>query len=668
VNTPDTIYRSRQLRNDEKDLEAIADAYELKLGHEYWLAEAFQKDAIQNCWDAMNTKNVKEWNAKIELLTAKNGDFVLISDSGTTGLTGTIWRTEDELATILDTKDPKENLAHFLSSNFSAKGSERGGKRGRGKSLFLISSKDSAFYFDSIRASDGLYISGGVYMGPDKGVRIEFTSGDKKHIENILGNRIIPLSVPGTRIFIKNPKQELVKALRNGSILNFIERTWWEIIKKYGAKIIVNDGSESKSASVPSWYKEGVLETKGFEVKEYPNLKLTSDQGTLPIKRIILVYNPTGETPEGIQGIAIQRRGMTIQRRATEMLVKEEGMRKVYGWVEMEKPLEKVMYNLEDVEHLSFKWTKKPAKDLLDIIRIKAREFAKEVKLIETELTKQRRAHKQIEDEVGKRINAFLKNLGFTGIASGKKKRRGLTRSSSLPLRVSLTEFNLPNDNQRVNFGDKIQAQATVINDLAIPLEMHHRTWIVDTGGKTIKIQDKKIHLHPKEKFSQGWNEILISQDEFPIGDYSFRSKIIILKDTNIELPRLGKIEKGTTIQVSAAFSVEKDPPSYGFIKFEAIESNDNTRYVSTRPENQFIVVEYNTKHPYISRFMSMDRQDELGKFLFQVGIIVALNQVLAEDISQDKPKIFKDINDDYDPTLILPRIMEEVSKFMWIQ
>lgn len=668
MNIPNTIYRGRQKQNDEKNLEAIADEYEGKLGHKYWLADALQKDAIQNTWDAKSFKKAREWETKIELINTKNGKFLLIQDSGTSGLTGTIWKTDDELTDILNAKDKKENLAHFLSSNFSEKDSGSGGKRGRGKSLFLISSKDSAFYFDSIRTSDNLYVAGGVFLKKDRGVHIE-NSQERGYIDTILGEKFKTLSTPGTRVFIKNPKQELIEALRNGSMLDFIERTQWEKIKKYRARILINDSLHIKEASVPSWYIKDALREKGLEVREYPNLTISSpDGGKLRIKRIVLAYNPTGDTPEGIQGIAIQRQCMTIERRATGDLVKEEGMSKVHGWVEMEEPLESAMYDLEDVEHLGFKWRNKPAKDLLDVIKIKVREFAKEVKLIEGELSKEHKARKRSEDEVAKKINDFLKNLGFTGVALGKKRRSGGKRISNLPLRISLTDFKLPNDTRRVNFGDKIQACAIVINDLKIPLEMVHKTWIVDMSGNTVRIQNKKIHLHMGEKFSQGWSEIKVSQKEFPMGDYIFKSEITILKDTDVELPRIGRLEKATTILVSAAFSVEKDPPSHGFIKFEPIESDNKTKYVSARPESQFIVIEYNTKHPYIKRFMPADRQNELKDFLYQVGTVVAFNQVMTEDISQEHPQLFSDISEDYDQALILPRIMEEISKLMWVK
>lgn len=661
------IYTNRQLRNDEKNLKAIADEYEGKISHRYWLAEALQKDAIQNGWDA---KRGREWAMRFELM-GNRSDFLVIQDFYTSGLSGTIWKDQEELASILENEGRTENLAHFLSSDFSTKTAESGGKRGRGKSLFLFTSKNLIFYFDSQRATND-YVAGSIFIGSDKGAKVEMTSGNSaiNYMKEKIGEYYSPITINGTRVFIKNPQEEVVSAIRDGSMLNFIEKNWWEIIKKYDAHITVFDGIDMKQASVPFWYQESLMKERGLEPKEYPNLKLPSVDGKkYPVKRIFLVYNPAGDTPESFQGISIQRKGMSIERRPTETLVKEDGMSKVYGWVEMEPELEYAMYDLEDVEHLGFIWTKKPAKDLLDLIKIQIRDFAKGVKLIESELSKEHKVHKQVEDDIAKKINNFLKNVGFSGVALTKRKRKGKKRmGGEMPLRISLADFRLNCEGRRVNYGDVIKAVSVAINDLEIPIQAIHRTWIVDGDGKVIKTQEEEIDLYKGISRAQGWERLKISQEEFPKGDYSFRSKLILLKDTDEELPRIGRLEKGKEIIVSTAFSVDKDPKSQGFIKFEPVSDKNKERYITTRPEADVLIVEYNTQHPYINNLMPVERAADLGRFLLETGIIAAFNQVMAEDRSCDEPKIFADVNDNYDLAMVVPRIMEEVSKFMWQQ
>ena len=58
----------RQIKNDARDIEAIADEYKTKIKHELWLADGLQKDAVQNSWDARIDKNhSKDWERGISL-------------------------------------------------------------------------------------------------------------------------------------------------------------------------------------------------------------------------------------------------------------------------------------------------------------------------------------------------------------------------------------------------------------------------------------------------------------------------------------------------------------------------------------------------------------------------------------------------------------------------
>jgi len=672
------MYEGQQLTNEKRNLEAIADGYQgkiskTKINSQYWLASALQKDAIQNSWDARkNKKSGRGWSIEFKIREFNNKKFLIIEDVGTTGLTGTIWKTEDELKDILQSEKEEENLAYFMSSNYSVKGPESGGKRGRGKSLFLIASEDLRFDFDSLR-TDNKYVAGSIFIGEDKGAHIELEPDHaKKYIKIKMSRKLHPLKKPGTRIFIESPRSDLIEAIKKGLMLRFIERTWWEIIKKKSAYIKVDDGKKERKAKLLSWYDDKKLqENKTLKNKQFPNLSLRHKGYN--IKRIMLVYDPEGEIPEGIQGISIQRKGMAVERRETNRIVHEEGMNKVYGWVEMDKKLEAAMYDLEDVEHLSFDWVRNPAKKLLDIVKIKTREFAKEVKIIENKLSKRRTVHRAIEEDIAKKINKYLNNLGFSREAIGGLKRKKHHRSLASPLRVSLSNFDT-GGSKRVNFGETIQAQSTAINELNVSLPLLHRTWIVNNKGEMVAgmIREGEIHLEPKSHLEQGWPELLIEEKKFPKGDYSFRSKIIVLKDTDLEIERLGKVEKGLEFQRSISFSVEKEPDSKGLLSFEAIEDEKFTRYITARPEEDSLVIEYNTKHPYIEKLMPVEKEKEFRSFLMEIGIIVAFNQVLAEDISQEKSKLFPEISKqlktkerNIDPSSILPVIMKKVGEFM---
>lgn len=659
------VYRGRQLHNDAKDLESIADSYENKLQYlgPGWLSSALQKDAIQNSWDARKPQN-GEWSVDFQLIETAQGKFLVITDQGTTGLLGNLWESEEEQIKLLNKEQSDENLAFFLSSNFSNKTSTSGGKRGRGKSLFLVASDDKAFFFESLRA-DGLRVFGGQYIeSVSKSIEVELTQEDTFLNDNI-GGRHILLKKPGTKIYIKSPQKIVVDEIYDGSFLSHIEKTWWEIIKKYKAAITITTSNGKKTVSVPDYYQDDLISSKSdLRVKEYPNLQFNVNGDKFRVKRIKLIYDPSGGTPDDIRGIAIQRNGMTIERRPAEQLVKEEGMQKVYGWVEMEHELEEAMYDLEDVEHLSFNWVKNPASKLRTEIMMKARDFAREVKIIESELSKEHDIHKKVEDNVADRINKYLSSLGFTGFSRGRGPIKSHARDKDLPLKISAAHFKTSTFEKRVNYEDHIVAVAQAISIMDQPILIRIKVWLVSKSGRTTRSLEKDITLNPQETFEIGWDKIVITKDEFPRDDYSFRAKIIVMEDTNIDLPRIGRLEKGNDlIRTSASFSVEQDPKQSGFLKFFGTPRDI---YLECYPEDNEIIVEYGTEHPYISQFMEPDKKPELEKFLMQNGIILALNEVLSMDLASDSPKIFKDINSgSFEPHEILPTIMHYASKFL---
>lgn len=661
------VYTARQLHNDLKDLEAIGDGYSQKLEDvgPYWLAYALQKDAIQNGWDArIGNKN---WAMTFSLLSTENGRFLVITDEGTTGLTGHIWNNDDDLFRLIGSNDAKENLAFFLSSNFSAKGSTSGGKRGRGKSLFLVASKPKAFYFESLR-EDGVRVYGNQYIGADKAIQYT-VSEDKDFIEKEVGINIPLLNKTGTRIFIKDPLQSVVDSLDNGALVNLIECTWWEIIKKYHVNIKVEGKYKTSEAGLLKWYDDDAVDNDvSLKTKEYESIPLDYP-GTPKIKRIKFIYDPQGTIPESVKGLAIQRNGMTIQRRNTESLVKEEGMQKVYGWVEFESPLEEAMYDLEDVEHLKFNWTMNPAKKVGNAIQAKAREFAKEVKIIESDLSKQHDKFKSIEEDAAKKINEYLKNLGFTGFSVSNKTTRPTPKPSNLPLSISTSGFELPGRTRRVDFDQSIKAKASVFNNLDRSLDIAFRVWIV-SDGETLMMDEQEVTLGKSESFDLGWDSIKIEKPKFKRGEYSFRAKIIVMEDTDIQWEKIGLLEKGNDrIRASVSFMVDQDPKASGFMKFVPKEEPDDKHsYLDAYREDDTVVIEYNTVHPYVVQ-VTAQGEDKLRKFLLENGIVLALNEILSEDMSSDKPKVFKNLSaEDLDPATILPTIISRVSEFLWTQ
>ena len=495
-----------QIVNREKAIQAVADGYKTKIDHELWLAVGLQKDAVQNCWDARSDKkHGKNWECGFSLMKIENKDILCISDKGTTGLNGTKFYTHDELTKILEKVSNEnqagEDLACFLNSDWSGKSSEEGGNRGRGKTLFLVASDNKKVFFESLRSSDEAYVFGELYLdNADKQVKfsLHYNEDGKGMFKSEFGKKISPISEHGTRIFILNPNEAVTQAIKGGKLISFISNSRWETIKKYEAKIFVDDGKEKKYATLPYWYENNV---KGIEEKEFPP-EIIKEGTQYKIKRLVLRYAPNLNVPDSVRGVAIQRGGMTIERIPAEELVKEQGMTDIYGWVEMESnPLEEEMkINCEGPEHFNFGWTQNPARYLRSYIQRKIRKFAEDLKIFDSEQAKKNKIQKTAEDEALKLLAPLFKKLGLSGKHRGKKRKKESTRKENEPLRLSVPDIQFPRDNKRVNYGEKIQGTYVIpINEFGESILVLVRVFVVSADGKTELLQEKEINLHKGE-------------------------------------------------------------------------------------------------------------------------------------------------------------------------
>lgn len=664
----------RQIKNDARDIEAIADEYKTKIRHEQWLADGLQKDAIQNSWDArIDKKHGKGWECGFSLINIGSEVFLCISDSGTTGLNGTKFSTENELVEILNENERGEDLAYFLNSNWSAKISEEGGNRGRGKTLFLAGSRDKKIFFDSLRLSDKVYLFGELYLDTDKQVKfkIYFDNEGKKKIREIMKDGLAPLNEPGTRIFIINPDNSLKQTINTGVVLSFISNSSWERIRKYQARIFIEINGEKKYVPLPQWYES---ELRDVSEKEFPPEVIKS--GTeYKIKRLVLRYTPSGDLPEAIRGIAIQRDGMTIERLSADDLVHEEGMSNIYGWIEMEsKPLgEEMKLNCEGPEHFDFNWTIKPAKYLRDYLKTKIREFAKEFKIISSEQAKKNKIQKLAEEDALKALTPLFKRLGLFGHHKGTRKKGKSGRSKDEPLRLSIQDIQFPRETRRVNYEEKINNVYVVpVNDFSEDIFVRVHVFIVSKEGETIEIDGKEVNLQPGIGQKVGTESIVISKHIYEKGEYSFRANMRSLEDTNMYLPDGTRIEKGTKLyeRVNLKFYVEMDPPEHGPFDFQARPREDKNYLLEWESdENNGYTIAYNTLHPRIKMLMDESDSLKLGAFLTEQGALLAFQVRLEELVADDERKGDEDllkVIKSKNPGEVWPTFLRKYSKFLW--
>lgn len=424
-----------QPQNRERDLRAALDGYRAHVEHDEWFTEAFQKDVIQNSWDAReDKKHGHGWSCSIllnsKIFNGKRG--IVISDAGTKGLTGRIPTSQNNLLQILKDGQFSDRLAFFLSSQWSEHEEGEGGSRGRGKMLLLAASEDCEFYFDSLRFDDHRCIFGRVFLDENKEIKINFEVGEsgKNELKKILPFQK-PLAQPGTRIFIPNPRADLEKGFRKNAVAKYVMRTWWEILEKYNAQISIGVDDAIEKVNQCEWLPPSRIVEKE-NLKEYPPIPI---QNNLKIKRITLGFLKGKNIPDNYKGIHLQRAGMIIESVKLYDLVQENWNDKIYGIVEFEPELEEEMKNHEGVEHYNFFWTHNPPRFVRQILKQKVLEFAREHHLLE-EGAKQAKEIKEAENNAEKILNKLAKQLNLKGFSRKRKTRTTKKREKNEKIRL----------------------------------------------------------------------------------------------------------------------------------------------------------------------------------------------------------------------------------------
>ena len=235
----DSSSRQPLTTNVMAEIQILLDGYrqrEKRVSH--WV----QKDGIQNCWDArIDPKNKKkEWKCVIELHEGQI-NLVTITDTGTWGLTGRRLDKKD----LLGDQPVEERWCRFENYAFrndKAKDKHLLGSRGRGKFVFSGASKTMTTLYDTLLKDKSYRLGRRVVEKLDAPTWYSTDNNSKDILRDQTKGMLKPLTKVGARIIIMEPIQELVDDIKDGTMAGFISYTWWEIIEKHGAQIIVRDG------------------------------------------------------------------------------------------------------------------------------------------------------------------------------------------------------------------------------------------------------------------------------------------------------------------------------------------------------------------------------------------------------------------------------------------
>ncbi len=462
-------------QNYKRNVDWIIGAYE-DAGVSF--PNGFQKDAIQNAVGARKTNNWKNWKCDISYIKNSIGEFIVVSDSGTMGLTGKNTPAEEinDMMAREETLPAEERLSRFTSMFNSGGNATGGGLYGAGKSVYSVASKEYTYYFDSLR-EDGKYVANVNKKGQVESVAFEDDEAKKFILEN---TGLTEKTSVGTRVIIVSPKEELVNAINDGSIINDIQESWWIIIErlKDDAAITINGAK----VTVPTDIKQC---THAFD--------LSSPEKYLPDYKVkhfgLYVF---GDGNNRWNGISYYRKGMKIGEIDLKDIPKKvEG--KFWGYIEVDEQWEDELSEIEDKVHFG---VSKGKKRMLQYQHLKNYTQNKVTTcLTEWGYIKDRESEdKKLKDELNQikeDIQDLFKKLDFEDLGKGPKRA---------DFDVRWQNIIYPEENSlRVTMGDTIKFTVRMSSSYTANKRFEYNLSVINpqTGDVVSIIEKDKISIEP---------------------------------------------------------------------------------------------------------------------------------------------------------------------------
>ena len=436
----------------------------------------FQKDAIQNAVGARKTNKWKNWHCDISYVSNTFGHFVVVEDTGTTGLTGrNIPGTEvNQMMAEGKNLPPEERLARFTSL-FNSGGNKTGsGLYGAGKSVYSVASDDYIYYFDSLR-EDGKYVANVNKCGQVMETALEDDEA-RKFIRNNTG--MSEKTTVGTRVIIFSPKSELVDSIQDGSIIPFIQESWWLIIQKLpdDSAITVN----GIPVSVPAEIKRA---SKTFELRS-PEIYSAGHK----VKHFGLYIFEDGTNLWS--GISYYRKGMKIGDIDIKDIPKKvEG--NFWGYIEVDELWEEELSDIEDKVHFGVSKGKKKMITYQHMKNYCNNKFHE--KMVEWGFIKDKETEdKKLKDElksIAEELQDLFDRLKFEDLGKGPQKA---------DFDVRWQDIHYPEaDTEKVTSGDKIAFSVRIKSAYATDKKFNYKLSVVnpENGEVLSRIADGDVSV-----------------------------------------------------------------------------------------------------------------------------------------------------------------------------
>jgi len=650
--------------------ETIADSYPLGPIH------GFQKDVIQNALDARAGKAPVE--VRIEHVKNAVGEFLIVTDSRTIGLTGPYVNPDE-----YDEDLPEDyHWARFEGFAFTKQNPDAIGARGQGKFILIRASAEYLMYYDTLR-SDGVYRFGGtrakrtgcpILPGDPFGDPWE---NDRARHELFGRCGLHPLETTGTRVIIAYPRPEYIEALSSGELASFISETWFRAIEKKRLEVYLVADGKVAAVDLESPYPLPTTERGDTKLwvlgKDFHDNHIVLSDGTRYRVKKFEIARLDEPVPEDRRGVAVIQGGMKIEARPMSSVATSAVAERITGFIEFDTPLDRELRRGENQRpnHYSLQWRNRLPKAIKAYIEQQMDDFGRAKLGLGRDPREERKRRQSAAEEAALReIARFARDLDIFGRRRGGPPPPPPPPPPHKTVGVSIHGFVFPDPDTapRVPSGTEfnhLSIEAFNKTDKTLDVYVAARVLHGDRVIETL-LEPQAVSIDSREDAS--WAVAFkVDEDYAEPGEYRLRAT-------------MDDAETGERIDdVARRFWVEADPP------FRApFDAELNRGFPEPNHRRQWLVsgeigaakIHYNALHP---SYLEAEQGDELQlqDYLVEIFIEAAIAFVL------DRPNL-EDGTADYHPLdtkKILPtsdtevggvplrtyrEIMRYVSDFRW--
>lgn len=466
--------------------------------------KAFQKEAIQNAWDArLNRNEGKDWMLKMYTYKENEQVYFVIEDFGTKGLNAKRWNA-------------------FLSLWKPEKEHMDAGGQGQGKFVLMRASNDHILIVESISDETSYKCN---YLKDDRK-----SCEEGNYVKNLISSNIQLLNHQGAKIWIYNVNKDFLDATKSKEFVDSIVESWWQVLgTRFNAKISIFD----KVIEIPQL-------PSPREEKTFLENKLLENFGR--IKRLVLCFYDEA-IPDIYQGVRVQRANMMVTKIPFE--VYEKGYQgRFSGYIEFDEKLEACLKEIEKTDHCGFLF-ESPWKEIKSLVRDEIDKFVSKIMP-----PKQSKAiNIKNLDKIIQKTNQII-NDNCPEILDQGPLMPPIEPKPKLPLRIDYLVVN----KKEVKHGDTIRPSCRVINDTTEDRKVLLRIELKREGAK-IQEEEYKLKLNAKGQMLIKLSEIKLKQENYPKGKYTIRA--------TIEEDKHDIDTKATSFYLE----IKREPIKRGFIK-----------------------------------------------------------------------------------------------------